>query len=316
MSIVADGPETTPGAACPARVVVTGSTGFIGGHVVTALRRRGAHVTPLDRTAFGDDRRRTAALSAATAVVHCVSAVAGTTEAIRAANVEAASVLADGARSAGIDTLVVVSTAAVTGPGPHRGSVRADARPSSPVSRARAEGERILLDAGATVVRPNLVWGAGDQWVVPTLARIMRGSGGVPPDWRARVSVVGVRDLAAGLAALATCSRRGRTGGSVLHADAPGAVPITTLTGWIERHLLDALPARGPVPVTTAHQRSMLEVDNWFDGSSFWASADVRPPAPFRPMWSDVRWYRSHLRASAAGVDPLGPPRWGSGVGG
>lgn len=316
MSIVADGPEAAPGAPCPARVVVTGSSGFIGGHVVTALRRRGAQVTPLDRTAFGDDRRRTAALSAATAVVHCVSAVAGTPEAIRAANVDAASVLADGARSAGVDTLVVVSTAAVTGPGPHRGSARPDARPSSSVSRARAEGERILVDAGATVVRPNLVWGAGDRWVIPTLARIMRGSGGVPPDWRARVSVVGVRDLAAGLAALATDSRGGLAGGSVLHADAPGAIPVTTLTEWIERHLLDALPSCGPVPVTTAHQRSMLEVDNWFDGSRFWASADVRPPAPFRPVSSDVLWYRSHLRASAAGADPLGSSRRAAGAGG
>jgi nucleoside-diphosphate-sugar epimerase len=307
--MLADEPRDGERASDPARVVVTGSGGYIGGHVVAALRASRAEVVPLDRAAFGDAARRAQALVGADAVVHCVSAVSGDPAGIRAANVDAARAVADSCDVAGVGRVIAVSTAAVTGSGPHRGMPGDSAsRPESAVSRARAEGEQVLLDAGATVVRPNLVWGAGDRWVVPTLARIMAGAGSVPGTWRARVSAVGVRDLADGLAGLATTAAPRSAGPRVLHADAPGAVPITTITDWIREHVLEPgmlIDAGQPL---TEHQRSMLEVDNWFDGSAFWQAASVRAPRPFRPLGADAAWYRAFLGCGeTARRFPTGP---------
>jgi nucleoside-diphosphate-sugar epimerase len=302
MPILADGLSGATGPSGTGHVVVTGSTGYIGSHVVAALRVRGAEVTPLDRSGFGDDRRRAEAFATADAVVHCVSAVSGDPATIRAANVDAARAVAETSRVTAMGRIVAVSTAAVTGNGPHRGASGATARrPTSSVSRARAEGERILFDAGAVIVRPNIVWGAGDRWVVPTLARIVAATGGVPPTWDALVSVVGVRDLADGLAGLATTTTAATGGPVVLHADAPGSFPIAAMATWIRDRIVPSLAAVASPPMLSDHQRSMLEVDNWFDGSAFWRAASVPPPEPFSPLEADAAWYREFIGSMQVG---------------
>ena len=296
MSIVADGRREATRPTGAKRVAVTGSTGFIGRHVVAALRARGIESMALDHAAFDDQGRRRRTFEGVDAVVHCVSAVSGSSAAIRAANVDATRALVRSSRAAGVDRVIAVSTAAVTGIGPHRGaSGTAAPHASSPVSRARAEGEQILAEAGAVIVRPNIVWGAGDRWVVPTIARIAAGSNDKTSTWQAVVSAVGVRDLAEGLVGISTSAHPTPVGPLVLHADAPTPIPISAIVEWVREHVLTSAEPRGPLPLLSDHQRSMLEVDNWFDGSAFWRAAGVPAPEPFQPLPTDAEWYRDHI---------------------
>lgn len=50
---------------------------------------------------------------------------------------------------------------------------RLDVRPTSVLSTARAAAERAVLAAGGSVVRPHVVYGPGDRWFAPLLAKFM-----------------------------------------------------------------------------------------------------------------------------------------------
>ncbi len=106
----------------PQRIVVTGGQGFVGKHLVQALRTRGFDATSFDLRA-GQDIRDTAtveqALSAASAVVHLAAwadlyeARRDPVEAVRV-NVLGTAVVADAARRQGV-RLIHASTACVYG---------------------------------------------------------------------------------------------------------------------------------------------------------------------------------------------------------
>lgn len=284
-------------------VAVTGATGFIGSHVAAALQTSGASVRAVSRAELTDPGSTSRAMAGASAVIHCVSAVSGTLENIRLSNVGVAGIVANAALAAGVERLFAVSTASVAGPGPHRGGAVPPAKPASAVSVSRAEGEQMLLGAGATVIRPNLVWGAGDRWVVPTLARSLTEEGTIR-SWRARVSAVNVRDLASGICGLVSAPSGALGAPRVLHADAPAHFAVAEIGQWIADRLLRRVQ---PLAATflTPHQRSMLEIDNWFDGAEFWDLARVQPGPPFAPSVADLAWYADFLSPSAR--SPLEP---------
>src|SRR5690606_41230280 len=83
--------------------------------------------------------------------------------------------VAEAVRS-GVRRIVYVSPAAVHGRGPFRGVRPGEApiAPASATSRSRAAAERYVLDAGGVVLRPHLVYGRGDHWVVPGLVGLLR----------------------------------------------------------------------------------------------------------------------------------------------
>ncbi|WIB00389.1 NAD(P)-dependent oxidoreductase [Curtobacterium sp. MCBA15_012] len=277
-------------------ITVTGGSGYIGSHVVAALEASGATVRTVGRSELRDPVSTTRAMAGASAVVHCVSAVSGTPEDLRRSNVEVAATVARAAQAAGVERLIAVSTASVTGRGPHRGAAAPPTNPASAVSASRAEGEEVLLGAGAIIIRPNLVWGAGDRWVVPTLASSFVGQG-TARSWRARVSAVNVRDLASGISRLASTPSEALGTQRVLHADAPGPFLVAEIGQWISDRLL---PRVRPLTATTLtpHQQSMLEIDNWFDSAQFWELAGVRPGLPFSPSVADLEWYADYLSVS------------------
>jgi uncharacterized protein YbjT (DUF2867 family) len=77
-------------------------------------------------------------------------------------HVRAAERVAKLARQAGVDRLVHIS------------GIGSDARSTSPYVRSRGEGEAAVLDAfpSATLIRPAVMFGPGDEFVVPLLAMI------------------------------------------------------------------------------------------------------------------------------------------------
>jgi dihydroflavonol-4-reductase len=187
------------------RVYVTGAGGFIGRHVVQALRERGDDVRE-ERIDLLDTRRLEDALRGCDALVHVAALYSYEADELLLArvNIEGTrSVLAAAAR-AGVTRIVHTSTAGTCGPVAGRAATEQDEPPvwelSVPYKRTKMEAERLALAAGAIVVNPTTPIGEGDRRPTPTGRMVMgvargRLRGYVPTTG---LNVVDVRDVALG----------------------------------------------------------------------------------------------------------------------
>jgi len=172
------------------RVLVTGATGFTGGHLVRSLRSRGAGVRALVRDGSraqdlgvagielvtGDLRDR-AALTRAVAgvdIVYHIAAIyrsAGVSpDTYRAVNAVAVRALIESAAAAGVRRVVHCSTVGVHGDVEHPpANEDAPLRPGDVYQRTKLEGEQLAREAAArlgievTIARPTGIYGPGDR---------------------------------------------------------------------------------------------------------------------------------------------------------
>lgn len=317
---------------------MTGATGFVGSRVLHRLaataRETGREISirALGRSAAAPDSAppgvswtpvdltdraslRTAA-SGADVLIHLASRISGDEAQCAAVNVEGTAALVDDAvHHWGVGRIVHLSTAAVYGPGPHRGITvdEIDPAPVSPASRTRLAGEAPVLAAGGIVLRPGLVLGAGDRWVVPALAELLDR---VPARWdggRGQLSLVDVDDLARLITALATAPDAPEPG--VYHASHP--VPVSSGDLMAELAALDVLPAADEdlpweacldrLRVTpgrmSERQFSLLAQDHWYASEDVWRAAHCPPgPGPLHRLAGAAAWYRSFLASASAGA--------------
>ncbi|MGW3031396.1 NAD-dependent epimerase/dehydratase family protein [Streptomyces sp. NPDC001178] len=327
----------------PSRVLITGATGFIGSRVTGALasgdgspprlalrllvhRSRpelpGADRVEVRRGSLSDPASLHGLCDGVDTVLHLAAQIGGGPEQCRAVNdTGTAALLAEAERSGTVRRFVQLGTTAVYRDGAHRGAAEGELPlgPASPTSIARLAGEERVLAAGGLVLRPHLVYGRGDAWVVPAVARFMNRL----PHWvdggRARMSVIGVHDLARVIAALAL--RPSLPRGQVLHAARPEPVTGKELFTATARAIGLPLPA-GEVSYAEAlawagteqdpgwrRCLSLLTVDHWYDSSRLWRLLDAPPERAFADDFAaDADWYRARL----AGIS--GPTRTVSGA--
>ncbi|MFE6172294.1 NAD-dependent epimerase/dehydratase family protein [Streptomyces sp. NPDC056464] len=308
------------------RILVTGGSGFVGGHVVAALRESSGVTPPPVRLllrdpaslASGDARAADVVrgdladpgslhgvCDGVDVVLHCASHIGDDAQLTETVNDHGTRALVEEATRAGVARVVYVSTAAVYGRGPFTGALPEELplAPASPTSRARAAAERHVLDAGGVVLRPHLVLGTGDRWVVPGLAALMRVLSARLKGCAARHSVVDVRALGRGVVA-AGLPERELAG--VYHVNHPEPVDCSELLDTVADRLGLRLPG-APVDVDEArarlagqprvlHHLGMLAVDHWFADDGFWAGVGVDPGAGFaRSLSEHGPWYREFV---------------------
>ena len=181
------------------RVLVTGATGFTGGHLARALAARGDDVSALVRTqgpaatrlaqagvtlVLGDlrDPHALAAASGGVEVVYHIAAIyrqAGLgDEVYREVNARAVRDVIDAAAREGVRRVVHCSTVGVHGDVEHPpANEDAPLKPGDIYQATKLEGEELAREAGArqgievTIVRPTGIYGPGDR----RLLKLFRG---------------------------------------------------------------------------------------------------------------------------------------------
>ena len=187
---------------CP--VLVTGATGFLGGHLAAGLVQRGFQVRALTRQSSDLTRLAQAgaevvvgdltdgpSLARAAAgqklVFHTAGRVSdwGTREEFWQANVEGTAAVVSACQAAGVERLVHLSSLTVLGL-PRDGRVVDEDAQYGPVlpgdfyTETKAEAERRVRQAhgqkglATTVIRPGAIWGPGDTVIMPRVMRLLR----------------------------------------------------------------------------------------------------------------------------------------------
>ncbi|MEZ3180107.1 NAD-dependent epimerase/dehydratase family protein [Streptomyces pimonensis] len=304
-----------------ADLLITGATGFIGSRVAEVARGRPdvrvrvlSRRTPAGRPDPGtvpgdlaDPRTLHGGCAGVDVLVHCASHVGGAPEPAAAVNDLGTKALVEEAVRSGVRRIVYVSTAAVHGRGPFRG-VRPGEAPIAPVSatsRARAAAERHVLEAGGLVLRPHLVHGEGDRWVIPGLVGLLRELSATVSGCEALQSMIDVDTLGRAVVAAALSPHHGPGAHYVVHPEpVPASELLAAVCERVERPgdgtRVDVATARARAAGSprALHHLDMLAVDHWFADDGFWKDLDCSPGEGFaRTFARSAPWYRSHLTA-------------------
>jgi 2-alkyl-3-oxoalkanoate reductase len=181
------------------KVLVTGASGFLGGHVVELLSKRGDQVRALVRTtsnrrhleslanvelfegSIEQVERVSEALEGVEAVVHAAGLIkARGTDEFFAVNVGGTSTIVEAARRCGLKRFVFVSSLEACGPSVDGRPVASDQEnPVTAYGRSKLAAEKVVLsakdDIPVVILRPGAIYGPRDGEILEAFKSINRG---------------------------------------------------------------------------------------------------------------------------------------------
>lgn len=261
------------------KILITGSTGFIGGAVARVLRNRGQSIRLLLRpssvitrlpvpeadivvASFHDQRGIRTALKGVRAVVHLASAESARRRRdLFTTDVEGTRQLVAQARDSGVERLVYLS---------HLGADRGSA---FPFLQAKGIAESAILESGipSLILRSSMVFGSEDSFtnVIAMLARIMPALFFVP-ELDSQLQPLWVEDLAA---CIDYCLAEDRYFGDILSIGGPEHMTFQQVVEAVLNEIrAPRMIVRGWPP--------LMRLGTWLmDG--------VLPHAPVTPFWLD-----------------------------
>jgi 2-alkyl-3-oxoalkanoate reductase len=301
-------------------VLLTGATGFIGSAVARALVgrsdielsvlvRRPARM-PRTRQLLGDLTQPESLISSCEGIdtlVHTASCVGTDLEQCTAVNDRGTTALLHEAARSGVRRIIYISTAAVYGQGPHRNVEPEQLMPAprSPASRSRLAAEGTVRAAGGVVLRPHLIYGAGDRWFVPELIKLIQLLGDLPNTDQVKLSTIAVDDLARALTGLVTRSDV-LPPGTVLHANHPAPTVLRTMIDTVTRNIslygINGHSTRKQVNKrirsNEGNERHLGRIcaDHWYASQRIWQLARQDPGPGFAKTFPRYApWYRMQL---------------------
>lgn len=244
------------------KVLVLGGTGFVGRHVCEKLQRAGWSVTVPTRraanaasvqhlprlTVIEADVHDPAALARLLpghdAVVNLVAILHGSEAAFERTHVELPRKIAAACLASGVHRLVHVSALGVSEDGPAK------------YQRSKARGEALLRAAGLdlTVLRPSVIFGAGDRFLnlfaqLQALFPVMPLAGA-----SARFQPVWVEDVAS---AVVACLQDPATVGHTYDCAGPEVLTLADLVRLAGRHGSRARPVL-PLPMAVGRLQALM----------------------------------------------------------
>lgn len=246
-------------------VLVLGGSGFVGQHVCEALQRAHCHFTVPTRhikhashvahlplaTVVNVDFQDPAALARLVAghdaVVNLVAILHGSAAAFQAIHVDLPERLATACQAAGVRRLVHVSALGASATGP------------SLYQRSKAAGEQALQahDLDLTVLRPSVIFGAGDRFLT-MFARLQTGLPIMPlAGASTRFQPVWVQDVAA---AIVHALRTPATAGQTVEAVGPDVFTLAELVRLSGQAVGHARPVLGLPPSLAMWQAALMSL--------------------------------------------------------
>ena len=244
------------------KVLVLGGTGFVGRHVCEKLQRAGWSVTVPTRRAINaasvqhlprltvieadvhDPAALARLLPGHDAVVNLVAILHGSEAAFERTHVELPRKIAAACQTSGVRRLVHVSALGVSDDGPAK------------YQRSKARGEALLRAAGLdlTVLRPSVIFGAGDRFLnlfaqLQAVFPVMPLAGAA-----ARFQPVWVEDVAS---AVVACLQDGTTVGHTYDCAGPDVLTLADLVRLAGRHGSRARPVL-PLPMALGRLQALM----------------------------------------------------------
>ena len=313
-------------------VLVTGAAGFLGRHVVDALRERGWEVRATDRAGDGVVRRDLARepvgdlFDGVTHVVHAAGLfdLGAPAAELDAVNRGVTRVVAEAAADRGVRRFVHVSSVTVYGR-PRRAPAAESTphRPGNPYERSKAAGEREVWRLAReralplVIVRPSGIYGPGSRYGLAVLiaAYALAAATGKREGLRAfrggpRMTHVHVADVARAVAHL--LEAEGVVGRAFNVAD-PDAIAWGDLLAVIAGEL--GLDLGAPIPLTSLRARAIALAWRWAPASrrdrvnrslarrfdSLVRDRDLVPAiAPRLDRWAYDYWLSDHVYDTTA----------------